>query len=534
MTKWTIILIVSAENNLINESVKAIEEIYKAGYNKEVTFLIIFDGLEYGKFSKEFAKPTLYKVNNQNGFFIEKSVHVSRSENLSDPATLKEIFKHITDRYKSEHYGLIYKGHGASGKTDIGNGNFIEKLFKIPESLIGNDDGIQEYLDEKLKGVDGFYEYRGFARNKADLQWVMAVIKTTGINGKALTYQNIADIVKSSFKDKLAFVCLDCCWGMQIENAYTFSAVTDHFVASADQTPALGLGYQELCTRINERPNIRPEEIARMMVAVFFFRNYSDYDSTQEGYDKMGVSYTYLNTETMAATGDGKSFEEKMKALCDYLIANMNKFVQVIYMARKKCKDYTYTDTETLAVGEIQYAVFNIDLPWFLSNLKYFNKEADSTLDKLITDLQLIISNDLIAAYLCSNYKKPLLGGSTAYEGGNGVTIIFPVSNTHAVDTDSLFKSETLPFYKKTNWLKFLKAYYLVRNDKSKSLDHTELFNSYHLKSFSPSFFTDWNVNKDTKGIEQGASNKAYIEMLDQQGEPESESAWGKIILKKP
>lgn len=534
MNKWTIILIVSAENNLINESIKAIEEIYDAGYNTAVRFLIIFDGLEYGKFSKEFARPSLYEVNNQNGFLIDKPVFCSPSEDLSDPATLKGFFKHITANYPSEHYGLIYKGHGASGETDATNGNFIEKFIKIPTHLVGNDDKIQAYLKEKFADygpVDGYYEYRGFARNSDDLRSLIAIIKTRGKN--ALTYQSLANIIKSSFKDKLAFVCLDCCWGMQIENAYTFSAVTNHFVASADQTPALGLGYKELFTKINERPNIRPEEIARMMVAVFFFRNYSDYDSDQEGYDKMGVSYTYLNTQLLAAQGNNGSFEHKMKSLCNYLTVNIKKFAQVIYMARKKCKDYTYMDTEQLEVEEIPYAVFNIDLPWFLANLKYFNKEADENLDKLITDLQLAISNDLIAGYLCSNYKKPIFGGRTAFEGGNGLTIIFPVSKAHAVQTDSLFKSEALTFYTKTNWLSFLKAYYKERNDKTKSIDHTEAFNSYHLKSFSPSFFLSQNPNKDNKTTEQVGSNKAFIEMLDQQGEPESESVWGKIQLMK-
>ena len=40
---------------------------------------------------------------------------------------------------------------------------------------------------------------------------------------------------------------MDCCWAQQIENANKFVGLTGYYVASADEMPALGLGYTLLC-----------------------------------------------------------------------------------------------------------------------------------------------------------------------------------------------------------------------------------------------------------------------------------------------
>jgi len=49
--------LLSAKNNLFNEQLKVIQEIYSVGSNKDVDFVILFDAIEGDKFSKKFAAP---------------------------------------------------------------------------------------------------------------------------------------------------------------------------------------------------------------------------------------------------------------------------------------------------------------------------------------------------------------------------------------------------------------------------------------------------------------------------------------------
>ncbi|HNF03308.1 MAG TPA: hypothetical protein PLH62_13025, partial [Ferruginibacter sp.] len=56
--EWTIIFLISAKSNLYYEMIQAINEIYSAGSSDTVNFVIIYDGLEAGKFKEAFAKPS--------------------------------------------------------------------------------------------------------------------------------------------------------------------------------------------------------------------------------------------------------------------------------------------------------------------------------------------------------------------------------------------------------------------------------------------------------------------------------------------
>lgn len=540
MNNWTIIFLVSAENDLIAESVKAIEEIYQARHCDSVKFLVIFDGVEFGKFSADFAKPSLYEVSNDNGFFIDKPVYTHTSDNLADKRTLIDILNYAKTNYKAENYGFFYKGHGGSGEGDIVSGFFVEKLFTIPPDVeVDSDEKMKAFLKGKIAKqleYETNYKYGGFSRSTAFENMVMVILKRKLKEGeeiKSLTYKAIADCIKTVFEKKIGFVCLDCCWGQQIENAFTFGEVAENFIASVDESPALGIGYSELCKKIVDRPHIVPEEIANMIVAVYYFRNYDDYDSPIEQFNQMGVSMTNVSTRSLfkSAQNTGNSFEEIMKAFCDYMIANMTKLHSIVMQARKKCKDYTYANTEELEPEEIHYAVFNIDLPWFLTNLKFYNKEKDAHLDKLITALLVKIQYDLIVGFLGSNYKKTILGGSDSYTGGNGLGILFPISKAQADAYDTLLTQTDVVFYEKTHWDKFLYCYYntlkTLKTDETKSL-----WGSFNTESFSFPLFKEEEErnNKDAGTLEDFTYNKYRLEITDEALQNEAGSNWSKIV----
>ncbi len=538
MNNWTIIFLVSAESNLISESVKAVEEIYKANHCDSVKFLIIFDGVEFGKFSASFAKPSLYEVSNDNGFFIDKPVYTHPSDNLAKKDTLIDLLQYAKINYEAKNYGIIYKGHGGSGEGDIASGVYIEKLFKIPPGVnLENEEEIKAFLKGKISKdleYESNYMYGGFSRSKVFENMVMMILKRkTNEASYCLTYKAMADCIKEVFKKKIGFVCLDCCWGQQIENAFTFGEVAENFIASVDESPALGIGYTELCKKIVERPHIIPEEIANMIVAVYYFRNYDDYDSPIAEFNQMGVSMTNISTRLLFKDPKqpGGSFEEIMREFCDYLIDNMAKLHSIIMQARKKCKDYTYANTEELDPENIHYAVFNIDLQWFLTNLKFYNKEKDTQLDSLITNLLVNIQYNLIVGFLGSNYKKTVLGGSTSFTGGNGLGILFPISKVQAEAYDSLYTQTDVVFYKKTNWDKVLHSYYdalgtILNTDNVKSL-----WASYNTDNFSFPLFKQEDQNtKSLPDLAEFTYNKYKHEITDDALKNDADSNWGKIV----
>jgi hypothetical protein len=452
--KWTIMFLVNAENNLFNESIKAIEEIYAAATSSDIKFLIIFDGFKGNKFSKPFGLPSIYEANKENGFFIDHPVINTKDDNLTNKAVLKRLLKFIKEKYPADNYGFFYKGHGGAAEGDIGSGRFFEKLFKIEPNW--SDEKVDEVLAKKIPGWAYEGNYRGFARTSANQSLAMAIYSRK--NGTSLSYAKLADCLCEVFGEKgLSFVCLDCCWGQQIENAVAFSAAAHNFIASADETPALGVGYLELCSKIITRPQISPEEIANLIIAIFYFKNYADYDSPVPEFRQMGVSFTNVKTSAIFDNKTAGKFITTFKKLCTLLEKNIQTYAPCIMAARKLCTDYTYAKTETMKARDIIYPVFNIDLPWFLENLRYFLPEKETVPKQLISELLFEIQKNIIAGYLGNNYKETIPGTEAAL-GGNGITITFPIVQEHA--DISILKNKENKFYKATGWASLLQKYY--------------------------------------------------------------------------
>ena len=453
--KWTIIFLVSAENDLIFESLSAINEIYSVGCGDEddVYFVVLFDGVEANRFSKSFALPSIYLAKKNISFVTDTPfINPKPHDDLSDPKVLGRLLADIKQQFPADKYGLFYKGHGGPGETDITNGKFVEKLKEVPSRW--TDSRIEKEFSGET-GFQGQLTFFGFSRNNRNNKLVLLLF--TRRNKNVLTYQKLANVLGSVFRKKLAFICLDCCWGQQIENAYTFSSVTDNFIASADEMPALGLGYEHICKQIVQRTNITPLEISKMLVAVYYYKNYADYDGPNPEFRKMGVSLTHVNTSKKFID----DFSTKFTLLVDYLDKYLHKFFFTIKKARSVCRDYTYQNTDDKQPEAIIYPMFNIDLPWFLENLMFFNGNSDDNLRSLISDALFSLQNRLIHGYLGNNYLDTVIGKPAL--AGKGITITFPKNALHAklsLVRKNITPEKDLLFYQITGWKKFLHHYY--------------------------------------------------------------------------
>lgn len=449
--KWTLIFLLSAKNNLFNEQLRVINELYSVGSSQDVNLVLLFDALEGDKFSKGFTAPSIYHVKKNTSFISDpcfEKLSPSR-QGLTNKKTLGKLLKIVLRDFKAHNYGFFYKGHGGPATTDISKGVFDTNMVLVDPKM--RDEAIEEKFANAQKGwtFEGFCEYpvisKGAVRSKPIL-----LIYSRG-NTKSLLYSDLADALTRVFKKKLDFICMDCCWAQQIENANRFVDLTNYFIASADEMPALGLGYTQLCSHFINRPAIKAGEVANLLVSIYYYNNYADYESAPE-YKEMGVSLTSI------CLSDFKKFVDPFTKLCEHFIQKFkdrdDKTYELFKSARSMCFDYTYKDTDSLETSKIDFPMFNIDLIWFLENLLFYNENDD--LEQKIFDVLYQLQNNLITAHMENNYKKTILGSKAI--GGNGIAICFPANKEHA--GESILIDNKITFFKTTGWKKLLFEYY--------------------------------------------------------------------------
>jgi len=454
--KWTIIFLVSAKSNLYNEMIAAINEICSVGSNEHINYVIIYDGLKAGVFKKEFAKPCVFYASNKKIRFSKAQPEKIYPEcDLTVEDDLSIIIQDIKTKFPAAHYGFVYKGHGGTGGVDIKNGITIEKIVPIPKRIdINNESKIEEYLKSKYKKEhDGLFvlEKRSHVENDS----VLLIYKSK--DTRSLTHVNISNVLRKNFDRarELGFVFMDCCWAMQIENLYEYKKLTKYYVASADEMPALGLGkgYSTFCRKLNERPQAKYDEIADLLISLYYANMYDDYD--QEGapvsFKKMGVSLT------CADASDLKYLTEEFVKFCEILNKNMDDLHLIFAEARDKCHDFTYEPEE-------EFGIYNIDLMWFLENLLYFNRMTDQPNEQLeitINSLMRICMLYLRKSFMGSNYQDPYPGNRKRV--CRGITITFPIKKGGLTDSDNQIGPERrgkIKFYKKTSWPAVLENYF--------------------------------------------------------------------------
>ena len=470
--KWTLIFLLSAKNNLFMEQLNVIKDIYSVGSSDEVNLVIILDGLEGDKFSPLMEKPMIYCANSKTDFLKDSYCYILKRKNasLDNSNHLRELFLYVEKNFKADQYGFFYKGHGGPGETDLSSGMFDTKMVYVDAKW--HDRKIEKEYHNKQKGwtYQGFCEYPAIKRNNKKQKPVLLVFSRQA--DKSFSYKKMAIVLQQVFKRKLGFVCMDCCWAQQVENAFNFIGVTDYYIASADEMPAVGLGYTQLCTHFINRPAIKPEEAANLVVAINYSQNYDDYDSDIAEFRKMGISMTSVCLD------DHKKFLPQFRKLCTILIKKLtdgDRFTYKIFQAaRRNCLDYTYHDTDHLALSKIDYLMFNIDLIWLLENLLYYNINDD--MDALLQDIVYNLRNNFIIGYMGNNYKKPVLG--TRAVGGKGISICFPKNEEFA--ENSMLVSQQMSFYKKSGWKDLLNAYYTCKPERN----YANKFESEAIKKF--------------------------------------------------
>lgn len=294
------------------------------------------------------------------------------------------------------------------------------------------------------------------------------IIGFAGINSSELSFKALAIALKKGFAGhRIDITLMDCCWGMSIDMAVLFGEICDYYIASEDESPARGIGYDVLFKSLSERPGqwLQPAELARMIPATFYSKRYDDYlnfeDITDLTFFHYGVSFTAISCRNL------QSCLSLFKSFCDCVLISQEEGkhpFDVLQKARNKCNDFTYFDDAEA------YAMYNVDLIWVLENIIYYiDEEAQyknlaalkESCYKLIINIRLY----LIEGFVGNNYKKADLTKEEKQRESKGIGLIFP--ETPAQYKNSLLASEKVVgfnFGYATGWNKVLKTYYRIVN----------------------------------------------------------------------
>jgi hypothetical protein len=517
--KWTVIFQVNGENDLLEGMKDIYDKIAAVGSSYgHVNFVVLFDGLKISESRTEETDddndneyPCIYYVTRFEYYENAKPLKQYKAqENLANIDNLSFILSEIKASFPADNYAYFYLGHGGPGRTDVSDALYTTKLDRRRADETDDDVALNKRLFDQRPSPQDVWNYQGYSELRADHSVLIAFYYRDDY--KELTFFGLSKaLAKSGFTHdhRLDFILLDCCWGQLIENSDSFEPVAKYFVASADEMPGGGIGYEGFCEFLIKHPEIRPDQLANSVVAVNFLTNYDDYLSSDEFKD-MGVSLTCSSLKNF------KPLKEKLNNLSDYLIVNLGALNFPIRKARKVCIDYTYEPDPD------SYHMYNIDLLWFLENLQYTNDNIDTRLHNILSDLIAYIELYFKKSYLASNYKEACIGDKKSYIGGRGLTITFPLTLEQFNNPKSIYAQEPGNFVN-WKWKDFLFEY-LTHIEKIKNAPEGYLQNL--LKSVDFTKHTDYFKDFPGEHTEQKVAN--FFESFN---EPDTDARkWGEII----
>jgi len=216
--KWTVMIYLDADNELIPWALTDIEEMQEVGSTQNVTVILQYD--------KEGATTKRYKVEKGVLTLIQDMGELD----MSDPDTIQNFVTYSVSNNPADHYALILWDHGQGWKGRTVAGGSTKSMFN------DYDNGI----------------YNSFLSNYYIAQALANAQSATGV--------------------KLDILGIDACEMSVIEAAYEFKGVADILVGSQELLSVWGWDYDDLLKRLTNKPSMTPSDFALAMVDSF--KNY--------------------------------------------------------------------------------------------------------------------------------------------------------------------------------------------------------------------------------------------------------------------
>ena len=244
--KWTIMVYMTADNDLEPQSFLDIEEMEKVKLPDNVRVVVIIDRSAENYEQKlagyinvdaygDWSDTRIYLIQHHPGPGIGSRLLARLGEkDMGDPATLLYFVKYVVKNFPAEHYMLVLWNHGSSLGVDY------------------------DYGDRDALTLD-------------ELRAVFAKLNNMGIH--------------------LDIVGFDACLMSMLETIYSLAGYTDYMVASEEVEPGYGWPYDLVLERLAANPSMTPRELAKTIVM--------SYEAFYQGLDRQATTMAAFSLKNM-------------------------------------------------------------------------------------------------------------------------------------------------------------------------------------------------------------------------------------------
>jgi len=228
---WTLILYISADNDLRNFAIRNIKQMAKIGSNQNINIVVHLDI----KLSGNKKATKRYYIDKNKIIHVNSQDQHSQRMDSGSPKTLISCCKWAINNFPAKHYGLILWNHG-TGALDPRRGRVIRlaDLFtfnpEINKVELDRSINFMEFLSRKTDSNRGICwdDTTGNYLTNQDLDHALGVI-----------YKNILK------KKKLDFIAFDACLMQMIEVASIIKKYANIMIASQEVILGTGFNYVE-------------------------------------------------------------------------------------------------------------------------------------------------------------------------------------------------------------------------------------------------------------------------------------------------
>lgn len=395
VAEWTIMIYMSADNDLTDECIRALSETKSARFSNKINVIAQLDPHEPRMKTKRFAinkkasgggesaaggldEDSIDLLPGKTDFKGPKSTSIASTGdiNMAEPKTLFDFVSRCLDLYPARHYMLVLDGH-ASGVEE----GFLLKDQNPPGSMSLDD------------------------------------------------LRNVLAAIKDELKMNIDVLGLDACLMNMLEICYEFKGLAAIMVGSQGLTPGHGWPFAKIIYELNRNPITEPEQLAAEQLARIIVRQFTDsyLDNSIIGGLSVDIAALRLtDTDTVAKT---------LNDLAGFLVTKLNdpNVRDQIILSHWRAQSFN---------GELY-----VDLWDFCEVLKVnYKSNENGDVFKKCSAVQDAIQAMRVASCFCG----------IEYQHAHGLSIYFPWSEIFSGYKNLAFANLS---GKDSNWFNFISKY---------------------------------------------------------------------------
>jgi len=412
---WTLMIYISADNDLRNFAIRNIKQMTKVGSNNYINIIVHLDIKLAG--NKKVTKR--YYIKKDKILHLNADDPATQRMDSGNPETLISFCNWGITEFPATNYGLILWNHG-TGPLNPRRG----RIIKLSELFTFNPELNKVEVDRSI----GFFDLlNAYQQEDRGICW-------DDTTGNYLSCQNVDYALKKVYTQKLkgqkfAFIGFDACLMQHAEIADIVAKYADIMIGSQEVILGTGWPYIEMLKPYLQH-SLSKEEFSRHIV--YTYRN---------AYNRITNDYTLsaIKLKEFSLLKDNIDTVSNLLIAC--LKLDVNKSVKKTITTCRSRLLCTHFDEPSFI--DLHHLYKNL-----LASIKHFNlknKQQEALLKK---DLHTALSQGcaLIEALTLANVAGKNLSNA------KGLSIYFPTKRIY-------YSYRNHPFCQNNNWILFLTQY---------------------------------------------------------------------------